>query len=199
MWNLLQTSLAAIGGAYIYIKPPLHPSESPHYCHAFWRSDKKASCSSGFGRCPAPPCVCSPADIADKHQIRHLKMAASHPSPTTSCALPLSSSHFLPARTPSVTCGTLPRWAWLPLRRERDRSPRPSFLKDFSVFRVFEGLLPSVFLPLFLPLGGSQGFVYLPGPFSSLQHLHSICQRASTSAEAAFVWSWVEVSHTRTA
>lgn len=131
MWNLLQTSLAAIVGAYIYIKPPFTAIWIPSLLSCLWRSDKKASCSSGFN--VSQPIVFAAWQISltnirsdiwkwPRHtQVRPLPVPFLCP-PLTSCL----------AQTPSVTGGKLPRWVWFPLRWESDGLPWPSFWKTFQ-------------------------------------------------------------------
>lgn len=131
MWNLLQTSLAAIVGAYIYIKPPLHPSESPHYSHAFEGVIKKPVVPV-VGSCPAPVFAARQISLTNIRSdiskwLRHTQV---QPLP-------------VPFPCPPVTSCLRGRQAWLaescwkvsvapPQTRESDRFPRPSFWKTFQ-------------------------------------------------------------------
>lgn len=197
MWNLLQTSLAAIVGACIYIKPPLQASESPHYFDAF----------EGAIKMPLVPEVwLLPSPRVGRYRWQTSDQTSQNgpvtPKSNHFLRLLLSFHNFLAARTPSVTCGKLPRGPWFPLKRQKQedeshRFPWPSFWKTWGFHSLWRP--PPFCLPSPLPSARRfRGFCLSASPFSSL-HLHSICQRANASVEPAFVWSWLYISHTWTA
>lgn len=200
MWNLFQTSLAAIVGAYIYIKPPLQPSESPHGSRLLWWSDKNGSCSSGLDL-SQPSCW----------QPGRYHWQASDQTSQNGRVTP-KSNHFLWV-CPLVTSWLQRGRAWLvesckrsmcyPHIRQRQDDERDHFpwLLLLKGSQFPESLKVSSLLPSFLSSFRSkvQRVLFICQAFQLPTHCSTYTASVGGPKEPAFIWNWAQwTGHTWT-